>query len=295
MLAWDDLRVFLAVHRARSHVGAARALGVAATTVGRRIAALEREAGARLFTRAPEGLQATAAARTLFPRAEQVEAEVLEAERELSGADERPTGAVRITCGDGFATFVLCPALPAFLAAHPGLAVEVRGDVRSLDLTRGEADVALRMFRPRERSLLARRLGVERYGLFASPGYLARRGRPRSARDLAGHDLVLYDRDLDRMRSQVWLRQQAPGARVAVRTSNTTSMHAACAAGSGIALLPAAYVEGDPRFARLLSRLEPPVVEMWAVTHPDLRASARVAAALAWLDHLVRGLAARGP
>jgi DNA-binding transcriptional LysR family regulator len=287
MLAWDDLRIFLAVHRTGGHAGAARLLRVASTTVGRRVAALEAGVGSRLFTRTPEGLVATAAARVLLARAERIEAEVMEAERELEGADARPTGTVRITCGDGFGAYVLGPALPAFLAAHPGLSVEVRADARALDLTRGEADVALRLFRPRERSLVARRLGVERYGLFAAPAYLARRGAPRTVRDLAAHDLVLYGSELDRMSTQAWLREVAAGARVAARANTTTTIHAACAAGAGIALLTDSFVRGDPRYAPVLPRLEPPSNEIWAVTHPDLRAAARVAAALRWLEQLV--------
>jgi DNA-binding transcriptional LysR family regulator len=294
MLAWDDLRVFLAVHRARSHAAAGRALRVAPTTVGRRLAALEAAVGARLFTRGPEGLMATEASRALLARAERMEAEVLEAERELSGADARPTGSVRITTGDGFATYILAPALPAFLAAHPGLSVEVRAEVRALDISRGEADVALRLFRPRERSLVAWRLGVERYGLFAAPAYLARRGTPRVARDLAAHDLVLYDRELDRLRTQIWFRQAAAGARIAVRANTTTLLQAACAAGAGIASLTASYVRGDPRYVRVLPRLEPPPNDLWAVTHPDLRSTARVAAILRFLEQLVREVEGTG-
>ena len=295
MFEWDDLRVFLAVLRTGSHAGAARRLRVAPTTVGRRLAALEDAAGARLFTRSPDGLTATTAARALALRAERVEAEVNEAERMLTGADARPTGTVRITCGDGFSAYVLAPALPAFLAAHPGLTVEVRGDVRALDLTRGEADVALRLFRPRERSLVARRLGLERYGLFAAPAYLAQRGTPRSARDLASHDLVLYDREFDRMRMQAWVLRTAPSARVAVRVSTTTTLHAACAAGAGITLLTASAVRGDPRYVHVLPQLEPPPNEIWAVTHAALRGSARVSAALRWLEQLVRATEGAGP
>ncbi len=287
MLEWDDLRFFLAVHRARSHAGAARLLKVAPTTIGRRLAALEEAVGARLFARTPDGLAATAAAQALLARAERIEAEALEAERELAGADARPAGTVRVTCGDGFATYVLVPALPAFLAAYPELSVEVRADVRALDLTRGEADVALRNFRPRERSLVAHKLGLERQGLYASAVYLARHGIPRSARELSGHDVVLYDRELDRMRTQVWLRQAAPGARAGIRCSTTTLVHAACAAGGGIALLSVGFARADPRLQRILPQLAPPPLELWAVTHGDLRASARVTAVLRWLDRLV--------
>lgn len=287
MFEWDDLRVFLAVHRTRSHAGAGRLLRVAPTTVGRRVAALEAAIGSRLFTRRPEGLVATPSAQALLARAERVEAELLDAERELAGADARPTGTVRITCGDGFATCVLAPALPAFLAAHPGLVVEVWADVRSLDLTRGEADVAIRNYRPRERSLVARKLGVERTALFAAAGYVSRRGQPRTARDLAGHDLVLYDRAFDRQSGQLWLRQLAPTARVAVRANTTTMLHAACAGGAGIALLSSAFVRNDHRFEPVLPSVRPPPLELWAVTHGDLRASARVSATLRWLERLV--------
>jgi DNA-binding transcriptional LysR family regulator len=288
MLEWGDLRIFLAVHRARSHAGAARALRVASTTVGRRLGALERGVGARLFTRTPDGLAPTAAALALLGHAERVEAEVLEAERLLTAADERPTGTVRITCGDGWASYVLCPAIPAFLALHPGLTLEVRATPRALDLTRGEADVALRNFRPRERSLVARRLGPERYGLYASPRYLVRRGTPRTARDLPAHDLVLYERDYDRMATQAWLRKAAGEARVAVRCGNTATLHAACAAGAGLAILTRSYVRGDLRYERVLPQLEPPATELWAVTHQDLRATARVTAVLRWMERLVR-------
>jgi DNA-binding transcriptional LysR family regulator len=288
MRDWDDLRVFLAVHRTRSHAAAARSLQVAATTVGRRLASLEKGVGARLFTRTPEGLVGTDVARALLVHAERMEAEVLETDRLISGADTRPTGLVRLTCGDGFATAILAPGLPAFLVAHPGLEVEIRAEPRLLDLTRGEADVALRNVRPREGSLVARRLGVERYGLFAAPAYLARRGTPRSARDLAGHDLILYDREYDRLRSQAWLRQTMAGARVAVRASNTMTLHATCAAGAGIALISEAFLRGDARYQRILPRLQPPSDDLWAVTHADLRSAARVTVTLRWLDQLVR-------
>lgn len=287
MLEWDDLRYFLAVRRARGYAGAARQLHVAATTVGRRIAALETAAGARLFTRTPDGLAETEVARALGTRAERIESEMFEAERELAGADESPTGTVSVTCGEGFAAFVLAPALPAFLARYPGLSVEVRPAARALDLTRGEADVALRNFRPRERSLIARRLGVERQGLFAASSYLARRGEPRSAKELSSHDLVLFDREFDRMVVQRWLLQAAAGARVAVRASTTTALQAACAAGAGLALLTSVFVRGDPRLELVLPRLQPPPTEVWAVTHPDLRSSARVVAMLHWIEKLV--------
>jgi len=291
MLLWDDLRVFLATQRTRSHAGAARTLRVAPTTVGRRLAALEAAVGARLFQRTPEGLAPTAAALALLPRAERMETEALDAERSVVGADARATGTVCVTCGDGFAHFVISPALPAFLAAHPGLSVEIRAGPRALDLTRGEADLAIRNFRPREKSLVIRRLGIEVQGLYASSAYLARRGRPRSPSDLEGHDLLLLDREYDRVRGQAWLRALAPQARIVLRANSTSTLQAACAAGAGLAILSLAFVVGDSRLEPVLPRLAPPELEVWSATHGDLRSSARVTTTLRWLEQLVRGLA----
>ncbi len=107
-------------------------------------------------------------------------------------------------------------------------------------------------------------------------------------RDLATHDIVLYDRDLDGMQTQAWFLRLASGARVAVRSSATTALHAACAAGAGIALFAISFVQSDPRFVNVLPRLEAPAREMWLVTHADLRASARVAAAARFVEGLVR-------
>jgi DNA-binding transcriptional LysR family regulator len=293
VLVWDDLRIFLAVHRTRSHAAAARQLQVAATTVGRRLAALEQAVGARLFARTPDGLAPTAAAASLLPRAERMEAEAMEADRALAGVDARVSGIVRVACGDGFASYVLAPALPAFLAQHPGLTLEVRSGVRAVDLTRAEVDVSIRNLRPRERSLVARRLGVEDQRLYASATYLAARGRPRTAADLAGHDLVLWERDLDRRAAgQAWLLDLAPRARVAVRVSNTLAMMAACAEGAGVALLSSAFTRSDPRLEVVLPRLEPPVLEVWSVAHADLRSSARVNVTRTWLEGLARELGA---
>ena len=287
MLTWDDLRIFLSVYRRASHAGAARELRVDPTTVARRLAALEAAVGARLFTRTPEGLAATPAGQALVPHAERVEAEVLDAERVLTAADARAEGTVRMTCGDGMAAYVFGPALPALLAEHPGLRVELRADSRTLDLTRGEADLAVRMFRPRERSLVARRVGEQAYRLYATADYLARRGSPRAVRELASHDILLYDRDFDRMPQQAWLRDSVPDSRIVLRTNATPTLLAACAAGLGVALLPTWYPRADRRLVPVLPGLAIPSSEVWAVTHPDLRGSARITAVMRWVERLI--------
>jgi DNA-binding transcriptional LysR family regulator len=127
--------------------------------VGRRITALEDALGARLLLRTPERLQATAAGLKLVPRAERMEAEALELECDLQAADGKLEGSLRVTAPDGFVQYVLLPALPHLRREHPVLFLEIRSDLRALDLSRREADVAVRLFRPKEPALVARRLG----------------------------------------------------------------------------------------------------------------------------------------
>lgn len=284
--SWDDLRIALAVRRSRSHGGAARLLGVDRTTVGRRLEALERALGVKLFDRTPAGLAPTGAGLSLCARAERVEAEVLAAEREAGGADARLDGTVRVTAGDGLVHYLLVPALGELRRRHSGVTVELRGDTRALDLSRREADLAVRLARPREPSLVARRFGAMHFTLYASGDYLERRGAPRSASDLARHDLVGFDASLDRLPQVRWLLGAVPRPRWAVRASTTTAQAFACAEGLGIALLGTFIAAREPRLRPVLPALRPPPREAWVVFHRDLRANARVAAVREWLAGL---------
>jgi len=294
MATWDDLRVFLAVYRRATHAGAARLLGVDATTVGRRIAALEGRLGARLFTRTPGGLEPSAAAEALLPRAERAEAEILAAERQIAGSEERVEGDVRITAPDGTATFLLIPGLAALRSAHPGLRPEIVADNRALDLLRREADIAVRLFRPREASLVARRIGTLTYGVYAGEAYLARRGSPRTVRELADHDWICYSTAVDpgarlgngAALARAWVCRMTPAQRVVLTANMTTALVAACAAGHGLAALGTSIAERAPRLVRVLPRATVAEGGIWAVTHPDLRRSARVLAVLRWLEAL---------
>jgi DNA-binding transcriptional LysR family regulator len=289
-MQWDDLRVFLAVHRLGSHKGAARQLRIDPTTVGRRITALEAALGAQLFLRTPERLQTTPAGHKLAARAERIEVEALDAERELLAADTRLEGSLRITATDGFAYYVLLPALAEFRREHPLVSVEIRIDARTLDLSRREADVAVRLFRPKEPALIARRLGEMRFSLFASHDYVRLRGTPRNLAALEPHDFVGLDPNLDHLPETQWLRKALPEPRYVVRATTTSSQTLACVEGHGIALLPTFVAAREPRLVRLFPRLAGPVRELWTVIHSDLRMNARTTAFVSWLTRWVGGL-----
>jgi DNA-binding transcriptional LysR family regulator len=281
MLDWDDLRIFLAVHRQGAHGAAARALGVDPTTVGRRLGALEAALGVRLFVRTRAGLAATDEGARLYAHAERVEAEVVASERELGDARSALEGTVRLTAGDGIISYVLVPALGELLARHPALCVELRGEYRTVDLSRREADIALRFARPKAGALVSRRLGLARFGLFASESYLLRRGRPTREEALAEHDLIAYETGLDETAPMVWLRRRARG-RLRIRSSTTAAMVAACVAGQGIAIAIEAAMRNQPGIVHVLPRADIPSRDVWGVVHADLRRHPRVVAVLAW-------------
>jgi DNA-binding transcriptional LysR family regulator len=292
MTSWDDLRVFLALARQRSHAAAARVLRVDATTVGRRVQALEGELGVRLFARTTAGLAVTDAGARLATHAEAVELQVTTAERALSGADARLEGSLLLTSTDGLSSYLVAPRLIAFRRAHPRIRIELRADNRTLDLAKREADVAVRLVRPRQRSLVVRRLGSLPLAVFASEDYLGRAGRPRSVRELAAHDWVGFDATLDRTPMSRWMRRHVPPARWVLRSNTTTVLVAACAAGHGLLLMPRPFARAAPGLLQVLPRTAFPTPDVWAVTHADLYPSARIKAVLAWLAALFADTAA---
>jgi DNA-binding transcriptional LysR family regulator len=280
---WDDLRYFLAVHRGGSHKAAARLLRVAPTTVSRRIDALERAAQAQLFLRTPERLKTTAAGVALLRRAERIEAEVLASERELHGADAVLEGPLRVTGGDALVNYVLVPALADFVASHPKLILELRTDTAILDLSRREADVALRYVRPKEPALVARHIRELPFALFASEAYLRRRGTPRTLAATESHDFVGLAEALDALPQVRWLERAVRKPRYVLRATTTTTQAIACAEGLGLALLPVFVGARRTDLRQLFPRQPGPTRDLWAVFHSDMRRNARVSTFLAWL------------
>jgi DNA-binding transcriptional LysR family regulator len=275
VLAWDDLRFVLAAARKGTLAAAAEELRVDHTTVGRRLRALERALSARLFERRPDGLVPTAAGRCVLEAAEATEARVLALEHEVSGGDARAEGVVRIATSHTFATCFLVPALSEILARHPGVAAEVVTRPGGFDLPRRAADLALRFSRPEQVGLIARRVADIGFGAYASKDYLARRGRPARAGDLAGHDVVGYDPDAGFIPGGKWLSRASAGARVVLKCDQILSALAASAAGLGVTVLPCFVGDSEPTVERLGNE----VVErepLWLVVHPDLLNATRV-------------------
>ena len=286
---WDHFRTFLAVLRHGSLSAAARTLGLTQPTAGRHIAALEAGLGTALFSRSPQGLLPTQAAAELRPHAEAMQAAADAFIRTASGEAAAPRGTVRITASETIGAQVLPALLADFHAQHPGIVLELALTNRAENLTRRDADIAVRMMRPTQDALVARRIGRVGIGLFAHRDYLAARGTPRSQADLAGHSLIGFDRDDIGVRS-LGMSGPALGREMfAFRADSDAAQFAALRAGFGIGGAQIPLAAREPALVAVLPGRIEFGLEMWLVMHEDLRASHRVRLVF---DHLAAGLAA---
>ena len=272
MTGWEDLRLFLAVCRAGTLTAAARALGCSQPTVSRRMSLLAVRHGAVLFETLGGRYVPTAAGRALADRAARIEEEILALATEVDHLGTRGQERVRVTAPEGFGLAVIAPRLDAFRREHPAIDLVLAAEAQVADLSRREADLALRFMRPTQRNLVIRRVGTYASGLYASARYLD--AHPRAASG-APEDLVTLHESMDASPESVWLRQRFPRAAVRVRARSTLAVRAAIVAGAGAGVLPD-YLAGDPA----LRWISPADVhrEAFVAYHRALRGSARVRA-----------------
>src|SRR3954464_7070235 len=192
---WNEPRLVLAVHRAGSLTGDAKALGIDHSTAFRRLNAVETRLGVRLFERLPGGsYEATAAGERMAAAAERMEDEALALDRDIAGRDRRLSGPLRVTSSETLAYRELTRHLAVFRKQHPGIVVELVIDNRVLSLSRREADIALRPIRPKEGDLWGRKLADVAWGLYAAPAYLEAIGGPLSnPSEIDRHSLIGWE------------------------------------------------------------------------------------------------------
>jgi DNA-binding transcriptional LysR family regulator len=284
---WDELRTFLEVARDGSLSGAARRLGLTQPTVGRHIDALEAALGISLFTRSPRGLTPSVAALTLSPHAEAMAAAAAALGRAASGEAGADRGAVRVTASDVIGCEVLPPILAAFRIEHPGIAIELTLTNRNEDLARRDADIAVRMVRPTQSGLVARRIGTARIGLYAHRDYIARFGEPRSLADLASHCVIGFDRDDRTFRAAGEIGRRLTREDFGFRCDNDLAQLAALRAGVGVGGCQKNIARRMPELAAVLPNALQYALEVWLVMHESLKATRRVRLLF---DHLAVGL-----
>jgi DNA-binding transcriptional LysR family regulator len=292
MFDWNEARYFLAVHRAGSLSAAGRLLRIDQSTVGRRLASLEQALGVRLFDRTPNGYVLTTAGERILPRLEAIEMEMHGIDRDLAGRESRLSGSVRLTAPDAFSSRVLTPLLADFCRRHPEITIELVADNRTLSLSKREADLALRLARPKQPLLFTRQVTEVGSALYAARSYLARHGEQRHP-GFAGDHFIGFDESFQPDLEVSWLSRHAREARVVYRANSTHAQLAAAAAGLGIALLPCYLADGLVELTQILPPAQVVMRSLWMVVHRDLRRAARIRAISEFLMEALAGQAAR--
>jgi DNA-binding transcriptional LysR family regulator len=272
---WDLYRTFLAVLKEGSLSGAARALGLTQPTAGRHIDALEQALKLSLFTRSQTGFIPTEAAHALQTHAESLagaSAALLRAASGLGRGDGQPVhGTVRVTASEVIGVEVLPPILARLQRSHPGIAIELATSDGIENLLRRDADIAVRMQRPQQEALIARRIGNVELGFHARRDYLKRRGTPSTWEDMRAHTLIGIDRHSTFTRSMMPLLGGLEQAEFALRSDNTLVHLAAIRAGLGIGICQVGLARRDPRLVRVLPEQLAIPLDTWLAMHENMR------------------------
>jgi DNA-binding transcriptional LysR family regulator len=273
---WTLIQSFLGVLDHGSLLAAARALGSSQPTVGRHVAELEAQLNTVLFERTGRGLTPTAAAQAIGEAARDMESGALGISRALAKTSGEAAGTVRISASQP----VACELLPGVLArmrqALPAIQVEVVSSNAVTNLLRREADIAIRMVRPEQASLIARKIGEVTIGAYAHAGYLRQRGAPRVPEDLFAHDLIGNDTDDTILRGMRALGYTGGKELFALRSDDQIFHWQAIRAGAGIGFISAYIARRDPNVVQVLPALLIPPLPVWLTVHREIRASKRI-------------------
>lgn len=270
--SWDDLRMLLAVHRDRSFLLAAKTLGVATSTVSRRIEALEKSLGRPLVHRGNDGTRLDPDALRLVALGEEFELGLDALRRD--GSDDAVTGTVRLSMSEGFVRPVT-QVMARLRVKYPALAVELMSESRMVDLARREADIGVRISKTTSSAVVSRFMGRAQPALFASRDYVQRRlPSAKLSREAAAlQDWVGFDASLERLPQEKWVR--AYGAKNFVFRSNASiAIEQAVLSGIGIGLLMGGHAA--PSLVQLDVDDTPPAVEVYLAFHRDSKKTPRV-------------------
>jgi DNA-binding transcriptional LysR family regulator len=272
-LAWDDLRLVLAIARERSLIAAAERLGTSHPTVFRRARDLERRLGVRLFERARRGYTLTAAGDEIHAVALKMEQEVEALEQRLAGRDLKPAGPIRLTTVDTLICGPLVPLLARFRARHPEIVLDVTVAGALSNLSRRDADIALRAGGEPPEALIGRKLARIAVAIY--------RGRDTarvSASELDKAPWVMPDDTLSHLASVRWLEAKRLDRRAVLRANSLLTLAQAARHGIGLAILPCYLADADPMLARVCAPMSELGSDLWLLTQPELSKVTRVRA-----------------
>lgn len=280
LVSWDDYRTVLAVSLARSLAGAAELLGVNQSTVFRRLGAMEDRLGARLFERSRTGYSLTPAGEEMVKLANKMADEIVDFERRLTGQDLRPQGDLRVTTNDTLMIHLLTPIFASFRKLNPGITLDVVLSNESLNLSKRDADVAIRATNDPPETLVGRRVANIPWGIFAARSLGITTLDPA---DYRAHTWIGLGDNLHNLRPAKWLAQNVGEDRIGWRINTVLGLAEAVAEGAGIGILPWFIAQTFPDLVALSEPRTEHYGALWLLTHPDLRNTARVRT---FMDHV---------
>ncbi|MBO9643506.1 MAG: LysR family transcriptional regulator [Pseudacidovorax sp.] len=284
-MEWSDVRIFLAVVRAGTLGGAARALQLSHPTIGRRLRALEQAVGHTLFQRTADGFVPTDEGAGIVALAEQMEEGALAMQRRLAGGEEKLQGSLRISSADWFGAYVLPPIIADYARAYPRVDLEVLTGTRLFNLAQREADIAFRIVPFNAPDVVQRKLVRLPYGV-----YVATASPDPVFGDGAGFRLITHDTSTGQFPDIAWLKTRFPNARPLLASNNRNVQARMCSQGIGIAVLPQVVGNQVGGLRRLQLPEAPPAREIWMGYHRDLRRLNRLRAFIAIVNEHVAGL-----
>lgn len=283
---WDDLRFVLAVADQGSVASAARRLGVNHTTVLRRVHAFEEAQKIRLFERLPQGYALTAEGEQLVQTARGIDDMVATLERRIAGRDLKLEGVIRVTTTDTFMTTVLPGHVAAFRRCHPRIAIELALTNSRLNLTKRDADIAIRPAKELPAPLVGRRVAEIGFAVYGGKDYLSAQGLDMFA---PAQTWLAGDEMLANSPVAAWMRRHVPDARIAFRADSFVALCHAARAGLGLTVLPCCLGDSSPDLERLDGPVDGLTTGLWLLTHLDLSRAARIRA---FMDHMEEALVA---
>ncbi len=275
-LDWGLVRSFLTVSSTGSLSAAARELGVSQPTLSRAIQTLETSTGLNLFKRTTQGLALTEAGQALVESASRMNNAADQFQRQASGLSEELTGDVRISVNEIVGIYLLPPAIAAFRQEHPGVHVEIVITNRVSSLSKRDADIALRMFRPNQPDLVARRLPDMEMGFYAHEDYLKNHSNPTNLEEFMQHTIIGFDESMDFINGARALGFDFSKQDFALRTDHLLAQLGLLRAGAGIGGTHIEIAKHFPELKRVLEFIELPNLEFWCVCHADVQYNSRI-------------------
>ena len=283
---WNDLRFFLSVARTQSLTKTASEFKVSQSTVSRRIEAIEASLRTHLFVHHQTGYFLTDTGQDVVKYAEEVEEKVMLLESNISGSDLRPAGTVRLATPVTLASHLIIPALPRFYSRYPDITLQIITGVNTISISRHDADLALRLVRPKQHTLKIRKVGRMASAVYGSKTYLHQHISSDTS-PLDGRNFITWDSSYSHLPSSTWLNETYPNIPSALVTTSVVSQIAAVKANLGLAVLPCYIASQHSDMVEVIPTESVFAEDLWLVRHADMTASTRVRAVTDFLAEII--------